>query len=90
MEAHHAAACSAGVAEARRCRRVGPGRLVELQARDTGQIKEHIATEEIDQGVDQLRFFAGAARLLEGKATGSTSRDSSRASGANPSASSRR
>ncbi|MCW2841814.1 MAG: gamma-aminobutyraldehyde dehydrogenase [Aeromicrobium sp.] len=44
--------------------------LVELQARDTGQIKQHIATEEIDQGVDQLRFFAGAARLLEGKATG--------------------
>lgn len=44
--------------------------LVALQARDTGQIKEHIATEEIDQGVDQLRFFAGAARLLEGKATG--------------------
>jgi betaine-aldehyde dehydrogenase len=43
--------------------------LVELQARDTGQIKAHIATEEIDQGVDQLRFFAGAARLLEGKAT---------------------
>ncbi|MET0642029.1 MAG: aldehyde dehydrogenase family protein, partial [Jiangellaceae bacterium] len=43
--------------------------LVDLQARDTGQIKSHIATEEIDQGVDQLRFFAGAARLLEGKAT---------------------
>jgi betaine-aldehyde dehydrogenase len=43
--------------------------LVELQSRDTGQIKSHIATEEIDQGVDQLRFFAGAARLLEGKAT---------------------
>jgi betaine-aldehyde dehydrogenase len=43
--------------------------LVELQARDTGQVKAHIATEEIDQGVDQLRFFAGAARLLEGKAT---------------------
>ena len=44
--------------------------LVELQARDTGQIKAHIATGEIDEGVDQLRFFAGAARLLEGKATG--------------------
>lgn len=43
--------------------------LVELQSRDTGQIKSHIATEEIDQGIDQLRFFAGAARLLEGKAT---------------------
>ncbi len=44
--------------------------LVALQARDTGQIKSHIATEEVDQGVDQLRFFAGAGRLLEGKSTG--------------------
>ncbi|WP_456698566.1 aminobutyraldehyde dehydrogenase [Aeromicrobium sp. P5_D10] len=44
--------------------------LVELQSRDTGQIKGHIATEEIDQGVDQLRFFAGAGRLLEGKSSG--------------------
>ena len=46
------------------------GELVELQSRDTGQIKGHIATEEIDQGVDQLRFFAGAGRLLEGKSSG--------------------
>ncbi|WP_203336698.1 aminobutyraldehyde dehydrogenase [Nocardioides limicola] len=44
--------------------------LVELQSRDTGQIKDHIATEEVDQGIDQLRFFAGAARMLEGRATG--------------------
>ena len=44
--------------------------LVELQSRDTGQIKSHIASEEIDQGVDQLRFFAGAGRLLDGKSSG--------------------
>lgn len=44
--------------------------LAELQARDTGQPLRCILTEEIDQGVDQLRFFAGAARVLEGKSTG--------------------
>ncbi|TCC36448.1 gamma-aminobutyraldehyde dehydrogenase [Kribbella speibonae] len=44
--------------------------LSVLQARDTGQPLRYIASEEVDQGVDQLRFFAGAARLLEGKATG--------------------
>lgn len=43
--------------------------LAALQARDTGQPIRYILSEEIDQGVDQLRFFAGAARMLEGKAT---------------------
>src|SRR5918994_1535263 len=44
--------------------------ISEVQARDTGQPLRYIASEEVDQGVDQLRFFAGAARLLEGKASG--------------------
>ncbi|KRF21807.1 aminobutyraldehyde dehydrogenase [Phycicoccus sp. Soil803] len=44
--------------------------LSELQSRDTGQPIHYVASEEVDQGVDQLRFFAGAARLLEGKSTG--------------------
>ena len=44
--------------------------LVELQSRNTGQIKALIASEEVKVGADQLRFFAGAARNLEGKATG--------------------
>lgn len=44
--------------------------LANLQSRDTGQPLRYILSEEIDQGVDQLRFFAGAARLLEGKAMG--------------------
>lgn len=44
--------------------------LAEVQARDTGQPIRYIASEEVDQGVDQLRFFAGAARLLEGKSQG--------------------
>ena len=44
-------------------------RLVEAQSRNTGQIKHWIAQEEVATSVDQLRFFAGAARILEGKAT---------------------
>lgn len=44
--------------------------ISEVQARDTGQPVRYIASEEVDQGVDQLRFFAGAARMLEGKSTG--------------------
>ena len=46
--------------------------LVEAQSRNTGQIKALIASEEVKVGADQLRFFAGAARNLEGKATGPT------------------
>src|SRR5918993_392440 len=42
----------------------------EVDGRDTGQPLRYIASEEVDQGVDQLRFFAGAARLLEGKSAG--------------------
>ncbi|MCC3268293.1 gamma-aminobutyraldehyde dehydrogenase [Arthrobacter gengyunqii] len=44
--------------------------LVEAQHRNTGQVPSVIAAEEVAVGADQLRFFAGAARLLEGKAAG--------------------
>lgn len=44
--------------------------LVEAQHRNTGQVKAMIAAEEIAVGADQMRFFAGAARLLEGKSAG--------------------
>ncbi|WP_026534438.1 gamma-aminobutyraldehyde dehydrogenase [Arthrobacter sp. H14] len=44
--------------------------LVEAQHRNTGQVKEMIAGEEVSVGADQIRFFAGAARLLEGKSAG--------------------
>ncbi|MGW4535475.1 gamma-aminobutyraldehyde dehydrogenase [Nocardia sp. NPDC004340] len=44
--------------------------LVEAQCRNTGQPKAVIAAEEIAAGADQLRFFAGAARLLEGRSAG--------------------
>ena len=42
--------------------------LVEAQHRNTGQPRPMIAQEEVGAGADNLRFFAGAARTLEGKA----------------------
>lgn len=45
-------------------------RLIDAQSRATGQIKALIRQEEVLVSVDQLRFFAGAARLLEGRASG--------------------
>ncbi|MEL4359298.1 MULTISPECIES: gamma-aminobutyraldehyde dehydrogenase [unclassified Luteococcus] len=44
--------------------------LVAAQRRNTGQPAEQIAVEEVATGADHLRFFAGAARLLEGRAAG--------------------
>ncbi|MDR1265497.1 MAG: aminobutyraldehyde dehydrogenase [Propionibacteriaceae bacterium] len=40
--------------------------LVEAQFRNTGQLKQAIADEEVAVGADQLRFFAGAGRRLDG------------------------
>lgn len=42
--------------------------LVDAQHRNTGQPRAQIASEEVDAGIDNLRFFAGAARTLEGRA----------------------
>ncbi|MGU3434145.1 gamma-aminobutyraldehyde dehydrogenase [Actinomycetes bacterium M1A6_2h] len=44
--------------------------IVDAQSRNTGQPKAVIAAEEVTVGADQLRFFAGAARMLEGKSAG--------------------
>ena len=44
--------------------------LIALESENTGKIKALTASEEIPPMVDQLRFFAGAARVLEGKAAG--------------------
>ncbi len=44
--------------------------LTELESENTGKPVAVTATEEIPPMVDQLRFFAGAARILEGKSTG--------------------
>jgi 1-pyrroline dehydrogenase len=45
-------------------------RLVEAQHRNTGQPKATIASEEVAVGADQIRYFAGAARHLDGFASG--------------------
>ncbi|MHB9854815.1 gamma-aminobutyraldehyde dehydrogenase [Streptomyces krungchingensis] len=44
--------------------------LVEAECRDTGKPRAVTRTEEIVPMVDQLRFFAGAARMLEGRSAG--------------------
>ncbi len=44
--------------------------LIALESQNTGKIQALTASEEIPPMVDQLRFFAGAARVLEGKAAG--------------------
>jgi betaine-aldehyde dehydrogenase len=44
--------------------------LVALESRNTGKPIGLTASEEIPPMVDQIRFFAGAARTLEGKAAG--------------------
>ncbi|MFJ9521536.1 gamma-aminobutyraldehyde dehydrogenase [Kitasatospora sp. NPDC101801] len=44
--------------------------IVDTECRNTGKPRSLTLSEEIGPMVDQLRFFAGAARLLEGKAAG--------------------
>ena len=48
----------------------GADELVEAQHRNTGQPRETIRSEEVLAGADTMRFFAGAARVLEGKSAG--------------------
>ena len=43
--------------------------LIRVEVRNTGKPVALTASEEIPPMVDQIRFFAGAARMLEGKAT---------------------
>lgn len=42
--------------------------FADLESQDTGKPRATLVSDEIDQSVDQLRFFAGAARSLEGRA----------------------
>ncbi len=46
------------------------GDLVAAEGRNTGKPNHVTMAEEIPPMVDQIRFFAGAARLLEGKSAG--------------------
>ena len=44
--------------------------LVEIESQNTGKPKQLTMEEEMPPMVDQIRFFAGAARVLEGKSAG--------------------
>jgi betaine-aldehyde dehydrogenase len=44
--------------------------LVEAEGRNTGKPNHVTMAEEIPPMIDQIRFFAGAARVLEGKSAG--------------------
>jgi betaine-aldehyde dehydrogenase len=44
--------------------------LGALEVRDTGKPQQVVDTDEIPPTLDQVRFFAGAARMLEGRAVG--------------------
>ena len=44
--------------------------LVEAEGKNTGKANHVTMAEEIPPMVDQIRFFAGAARVLEGKSAG--------------------
>ncbi len=44
--------------------------LVEAEGRNTGKPNHVTMAEEIPPMVDQIRFFAGAARMLEGRSAG--------------------
>jgi betaine-aldehyde dehydrogenase len=46
------------------------GELIKLEAQNTGKPYALTASEEIPPMVDQIRFFAGAARVLEGRSAG--------------------
>src|SRR6188768_767379 len=43
--------------------------FADLESKDTGKPRASLVDDEIMLSVDQLRFFAGAARNLEGRAT---------------------
>lgn len=60
--------------------------FADLESRDTGKPRASLVEDEIMQSVDQLRFFAGAARSLEGRAAGSTSPGTRRSCAASRSA----
>jgi betaine-aldehyde dehydrogenase len=45
-------------------------RFIDAECRSTGKPKALMAADEIPPSVDQLRFFAGAARMLDGRGAG--------------------
>jgi betaine-aldehyde dehydrogenase len=49
--------------------------FVRVESRDTGKPLGLTASEELPPSIDQLRFFAGAARVLEGRSAGEYLKD---------------
>jgi betaine-aldehyde dehydrogenase len=49
--------------------------IIEAETRNTGKPVAFMAAEEVPPAVDQIRFFAGAARLLEGRSAGEYMKD---------------
>ncbi|MFY9932391.1 MAG: aldehyde dehydrogenase family protein, partial [Streptosporangiaceae bacterium] len=49
--------------------------IVEAETRNTGKPVALTNSEEIPPSVDQIRFFAGAARVLEGRSAGEYMKD---------------
>jgi betaine-aldehyde dehydrogenase len=49
--------------------------FVAVESRDTGKPLGFTETDELPPAVDQLRFFAGAARILEGRSAGEYLKD---------------
>jgi betaine-aldehyde dehydrogenase len=49
--------------------------FVDVESRDTGKPIGFTISEELPPAIDQLRFFAGAARVLEGKSAGEYLKD---------------
>jgi betaine-aldehyde dehydrogenase len=44
--------------------------LIDAEVRNTGKPRTLTASEELPPALDQIRFFAGAARVLEGRSAG--------------------
>src|SRR5947207_2572381 len=44
--------------------------LVDIEVRNTGKPRPLTMTEELPPTIDQIRFYAGAARVLEGRSAG--------------------
>ena len=49
--------------------------FADLESRDTGKPRASLVADEILLSVDQIRFFAGAARNLDGKSAGEYMKD---------------
>jgi len=44
--------------------------LADVESENTGKPRAGLVADEVDVMIDQVRFFAGAARVLEGKSAG--------------------